>query len=66
MRAQVQVATLHLHGGLDQVVPAAMAQGSGLYVQGRYEWRLIPGVGHFPHREAPDLVAGEILRWAKE
>jgi pimeloyl-ACP methyl ester carboxylesterase len=30
-----------------------------------YEWRLIDGVGHFPHREAPDLVAGEILRWAK-
>ena len=26
----------------------------------------IEGVGHFPHREAPDLVAGEILRWAKE
>ena len=30
-----------------------------------YEWRLLDGVGHFPHLEAPDLVLGEILRWAK-
>jgi pimeloyl-ACP methyl ester carboxylesterase len=26
---------------------------------------LIPSVGHFPHEEAPDLVSGELVRWAK-
>jgi pimeloyl-ACP methyl ester carboxylesterase len=66
LRTPVRVPTLHLHGGLDRVVRPAAAQGSGLYVSWPYEWRVIPGVGHFPHREAPDLVAGEILRWAKD
>jgi pimeloyl-ACP methyl ester carboxylesterase len=27
---------------------------------------LLEGIGHFPHLEVPDFVAGEILRWAKE
>jgi pimeloyl-ACP methyl ester carboxylesterase len=57
---------LHLHGALDTAVLPRTAQGSGQYVIARYEWRLLTGVGHFPHVEAPDLVAGEILRWAKE
>jgi pimeloyl-ACP methyl ester carboxylesterase len=66
LRCPVVAPTLHLHGELDQVVLPSTAQGSGRYVIAPYEWRLIEGVGHFPHREAPDLVAGEILRWAKE
>lgn len=66
LRVPVKVPTLQLHGALDPVVLPATAQGSGLYVESTYEWRLVDGVGHFPHREAPDQVAGEILRWAKE
>jgi pimeloyl-ACP methyl ester carboxylesterase len=66
LRAPVVAPTLHLHGGLDPVVLPATAQGSGRYVIAAYEWRLLPGVGHFPHREAPELVTGEILRWMKE
>jgi pimeloyl-ACP methyl ester carboxylesterase len=58
--------TLHLHGARDPVVLPATALGSGRYVIAAYEWRLLPDVGHFPHREAPDLVAGEIIRWMKE
>jgi pimeloyl-ACP methyl ester carboxylesterase len=57
--------TLHLHGALDPIVLPRTALGSGRYVVADYEWRLLDGVGHFPHREAPDLVSGEILRWAK-
>jgi pimeloyl-ACP methyl ester carboxylesterase len=68
-RKQLQVPvvapTLQLHGALDPVVLPATAQGSGRYVVADYEWRLLDGVGHFPHREAPDLITGEILRWAK-
>jgi pimeloyl-ACP methyl ester carboxylesterase len=65
IRVPVVAPTLQLHGALDPVVLPATAQGSGRYVVADYEWRLLDGVGHFPHREAPDLVAGEILRWAK-
>jgi pimeloyl-ACP methyl ester carboxylesterase len=57
--------TLQLHGALDRAVLHRTAQGSSRYVLAHYEWRLLGGVGHFPHREAPDLVSGEILRWAK-
>lgn len=58
--------TLHLHGALDTAVLPRTAQGSGRYVVAPYEWRLLPDVGHFPHVEVPDLITGEILRWAKE
>ena len=57
--------TLQLHGALDTAVLPRTAQGSGRYVLAEYEWRLIPDVGHFPHQETPELVTGEILRWAK-
>jgi pimeloyl-ACP methyl ester carboxylesterase len=58
--------TLHLHGELDTAILPRTAQGSGRYVIAQYEWRPIEGIGHFAHVEAPDLVTGEILRWAKE
>jgi pimeloyl-ACP methyl ester carboxylesterase len=58
--------TLQLHGSLDTAVLPRTAQGSGRYVIAEYEWRLLDGVGHFPHMEVPELVTGEILRWAKQ
>jgi pimeloyl-ACP methyl ester carboxylesterase len=58
--------TLHLHGELDTAILPRTAQGSGRYVIAQYEWRPLEGVGHFPHLEVPDLVSGEILRWAKD
>jgi pimeloyl-ACP methyl ester carboxylesterase len=58
--------TLHLHGELDTAILPRTAQGSGRYVIAQYEWRPLEGIGHFPHLEAPELVTGEILRWAKE
>jgi pimeloyl-ACP methyl ester carboxylesterase len=58
--------TLQLHGALDTAVLPRTAQGSGRYVVAPYEWRLLPAVGHFPHVEVPDLITGQILRWAKE
>jgi pimeloyl-ACP methyl ester carboxylesterase len=57
--------TLHLHGALDPAVLPRTALGSGRYVLAGYEWRLLDDVGHFPHREAPDVVSSEVLRWAK-
>lgn len=65
MRANVHAPTLQLHGDQDPAVPAASAVGSGRFVTATYEWRSLPGVGHFLHREAPDSVSAEIVRWAK-
>ncbi|HVX45138.1 MAG TPA: alpha/beta hydrolase [Mycobacteriales bacterium] len=66
MRRPVTAPTLQLHGGQDGCIEAAAAQGSGRYVAGRYEWRLVPGAGHFLPEEAPGVVGGELIRWAKE
>jgi pimeloyl-ACP methyl ester carboxylesterase len=65
LRSPVRAPVLQLHGDLDGCVLPATAQGSGQFVSGNYEWRSIAGVGHFPHNERPDLVSGELIRWAK-
>lgn len=65
MRQPIVTPTLQLQGALDTITLPATAQGSGRYVLADYEWRLLDGVGHFPHVEAPGLVTGEIIRWAK-
>jgi pimeloyl-ACP methyl ester carboxylesterase len=56
---------LHLHGDRDTCVLPATAAGSGRYVTGEYEWRVLDGVGHYPHDEVPGAVSGELIRWAK-
>lgn len=65
MQQPLVTPTLHLHGELDTAVLPRTALGSGRYVIAGYEWRLLEGVGHFPHVEAPDVLTAEILRWAK-
>lgn len=66
MATPITAPTLQLHGALDGCVLPRTAQGSGRYVAAPYEWRLIDGVGHFPHQECPELVTGELLRWCKQ
>lgn len=65
MQKPLVTPTLQLHGAEDQASLPRTAQGSSRYVVAPYEWRLLDGVGHFPHVESPDLVLGEVLRWAK-
>ncbi|MGH8861520.1 MAG: alpha/beta fold hydrolase [Jatrophihabitantaceae bacterium] len=65
LRHPVSAPVLQLHGDLDGCVLPATAQGSGQYVTGNYEWRVLDGVGHFPHNEVPETVSGELIRWAK-
>jgi pimeloyl-ACP methyl ester carboxylesterase len=65
VRAPITAPVLHLHGDFDTCVLPRTAQGSGQYVTGQYEWRVLDGVGHFPHNEVPEFVSGELIRWAK-
>jgi pimeloyl-ACP methyl ester carboxylesterase len=65
MAAPVTAPTLQLHGSLDPCVLPSTARGSGRYVAGDYEWRELPGIGHFPQEEAPDEITRAIADWAR-
>ncbi|HYO34586.1 MAG TPA: alpha/beta hydrolase, partial [Geodermatophilus sp.] len=64
MAAPVTAPTLQLHGDLDTCVLSSSARGSGRYVAGAYEWRELPGIGHFPPEEAAPEVTTAITTWA--
>jgi pimeloyl-ACP methyl ester carboxylesterase len=65
LRRPVAAPVLALHGSLDRCVLPRTARRASRYVRGRYEWRAIEGVGHFPHEEAPDAVTAELLSWLR-
>ena len=65
LRRPITAPVLHLHGDFDTCVLPATARGSGQYVTGAYEYRVLDGVGHFPQNEVPEQISGELLRWAK-
>jgi pimeloyl-ACP methyl ester carboxylesterase len=66
MAMPVTAPTLQLHGVLDTCVLPQTAQVSHQYVDGKYEWRLLENVGHYPHEEQPDVVTAELLRWCRD
>jgi pimeloyl-ACP methyl ester carboxylesterase len=66
MRTLTEVPTLHLHGALDNVLLDSTARGSGGHVNAPYRWRLLEGLGHFPHEEAPKLFSNEVLGWLSD
>ncbi len=61
MAAPINVPVLQIHGALDGSMAPATAQGAERYITGSHRWRLIPGVGHFPHEEATGQVTAELL-----
>jgi pimeloyl-ACP methyl ester carboxylesterase len=65
MAAPITAPTLQLHGDVDPCVLPATARGSDRYVAGAYEWRTLPGIGHFPQEEAPDDVSRLLTAWAR-
>ncbi|MEM1416995.1 MAG: alpha/beta hydrolase [Myxococcota bacterium] len=52
----------YLHGADDGCIAASLAAGQRRFFRGPYAAKVLPGVGHFLHVEAPARVAGEVLR----
>ena len=66
MKKPITAPTLHVHGAADPVLLAHTALGAGEYVEAPYRWRLLPGIGHFPHEEAPEEFSAELIGWVRE
>ncbi len=59
---RVSAPVLLLHGEKDRLVPVRSARVAARY-NGDWHFEEIPGVGHVPQLEAPDLVAEHVLGW---
>jgi pimeloyl-ACP methyl ester carboxylesterase len=57
---RVTVPTLMIQGGADACDAPPSSEGLEPYFD-IYRRVVLPGVGHFPHREAPDLVLRELI-----
>lgn len=57
----IRVPTLMLHGEADPVTAPWTSEGKEALFAARYERKVLPGLNHFPPREAPATVAREIL-----
>ena len=53
--------TLVLHGGDDGCIGPALFAGLDDHFAAPVRTVELPGVGHWPHLEAPDVTAAEIL-----
>ncbi len=58
----LDVPTTYIQGLNDRCTLAESSDGMGRYFTNGYRRVLLEGVGHFPQREAPGLVAEEIVR----
>jgi pimeloyl-ACP methyl ester carboxylesterase len=63
MKRAITVPVLQVHGARDRCFLPEVAQGSGRYVDAPYRWRLLDGVGHFPHEEDPERFDRTVLSW---
>jgi pimeloyl-ACP methyl ester carboxylesterase len=57
----ISVPTIVLHGEQDGASLAASSAGKESYFSGPYERRVLPGVGHYVPREAPDAIVAAVL-----
>ena len=62
----LDVPTLILHGEVDGVNHPDMSAGKERFFTGRYVRTLLPGVGHFPQREAPAAVSDALVAFLKD
>jgi pimeloyl-ACP methyl ester carboxylesterase len=60
-RVPIYVPLLHLHGREDGCIGYEMSVGQSRYFKAEFHSEPLPGIGHFPHLEDPQLVAQAIL-----
>lgn len=53
----IQVPVLAIHGAADRCILPPRGEGGAAYFRAGHQRRMLAGVGHFPTREAPQLVA---------
>jgi len=61
----VAVPTLAIVGADDGCIAPAVSAGQEVHFSGAYRREVIPGAGHWPHREASDVVTPLILDWMR-
>lgn len=59
----INVPTMLLHGEADGVTLLKSTDQTRQYCKARFERHVLPGVGHFPQREDPDLVTRHLLEF---
>lgn len=59
---KISVPTTVLHGELDGASLVASSEGKEQYFTGPYGRRVLPGIGHYIPREAPDAIVEAILK----
>jgi pimeloyl-ACP methyl ester carboxylesterase len=52
---------LQIHGAADPWVPECVARASAAWCAGPHRLRVLDGVGHFPHQEAPRHVTDSLM-----
>jgi len=57
----IAVPAIALQGESDGVMPPALSENHARHFTGRYERRVLPGVGHNPPQEAPKAFADAVL-----
>ncbi len=58
---QLALPALYIQGEVDGINPPAVSQDTHARFAGPFERVVLPGVGHFPQREAPALVADRLI-----
>src|ERR1700680_3406851 len=61
----ISVPTLMIQGGSDAVTLPDSTEGKDKYFTGGYTRHVIPGVGHFPTREAPEAVNKLVMKFLR-
>jgi pimeloyl-ACP methyl ester carboxylesterase len=62
MFASVDAPVLMIHGEEDAIIPVRWARATAAALPG-WAFHALPGVGHMPQAERPDLVAKLVLEW---
>ena len=63
MRRPVSQPVLSVAGAEDPALPVDAVARSRAHVVGELTEQVLPGVGHFPHEEAPEAFTAALTGW---